>query len=66
MGNRIYAELFQFGLKNLVLQEEQQMLQFPIVRGLVCHVVLETGMSFWFKALALFRPLGLFIQMIRT
>jgi len=47
-----------------VLREEWQALQAPVVRGLVCSAVVETGMWFWFEASALFRPLGLFIQMM--
>lgn len=49
-----------------VLQEEQQLPWSLVVRGLVCNVVLETGMWFWFEALALFRPSNLIIQMMWT
>lgn len=42
-----------------VLQDEQQLLQSPVLRGLVCNV--ETGRWFWFEALALFQPLNLII-----
>lgn len=45
-----------------VLQEEQQLPWSPVVRGLVCNLVLETGTWFWFEAL--FRPLNLVIQMM--
>lgn len=46
-----------------VLQEEQQLLWSPVLGGLVCNVVWETGMWFWLEALAMFRPLDLIIQM---